>query len=512
MSKFSEQFCNDYWKNYVSRAEAYEAPAIHGLQQMFLKQKAHALSELQAGKQQVFDKAESIKEYTAIMQPILIQVMHGAIANGRELLRPPTPHKADPPLIPSVINVQALNWLKTRIGWAAQQIGEESALKLSQILADGFSQGLSTDDIAKNIGAVFDEFSAVRTKLIARTEVMAASSQGTIEGYQESGVVDKCEFFTAEDERTCEDCDSMNHEEFLTSDAVGVLPLHPNCLLPDVRVHASHLVSANRALYRGDAVEITTKYGHVLTCTPNHPILTPLGFMKAKSLNEGFYVISSSDSERIIASIDPDNNNIPTRIEDVWNTLGMQDGMLLSSVPITPEDFYGDAGSFDGNVDIVHPDSFLLSQISNSYISEHLNEYLFGSRYPTSPLLPAQRPSFAFCDSLIPSFSSNMGGGSSSLSLLGCHQCHRNSVSLAAIAGRNAISEQPLSDYVPAYVELSREFQLRFAGLVTADEIIKIRKFNYIGHVFDLQSLEQLYIGNGIVVKNCRCCWLPIID
>jgi hypothetical protein len=47
--------------------------------------------------------------------------------------------------------------------------------------------------------------------------------------------------------------------------------------------------------------------------------------------------------------------------------------------------------------------------------------------------------------------------------------------------------------------------------LITRDEIVKIRNYNFSGHVYDLQSTSQLYITNGIVVKNCRCAIAGIV-
>ena len=218
-----------YWKTYVSHAESYEAPAISALQSMFNKQKTSSLLALEQGKQVIFDKQESIKEYKQVMTPVLTQVMHGAINNGRDLLKPPTPHKGDPlNPIPSVVSMGALNWLKTRIAWAAEQIGEESAKQLAQILTDDYSAGKSTFQISQDIQAEFDQFSSVRADMIARTEIMSASAQGALEGYKESGVVSKVKFYTAEDERTCDYCNNYHDEVFDIGQEIPI-PLHPNC-------------------------------------------------------------------------------------------------------------------------------------------------------------------------------------------------------------------------------------------------------------------------------------------
>jgi hypothetical protein len=98
-----------------------------------------------------------------------------------------------------------------------------------------------------------------------------------------------------------------------------------------------------------------------------------------------------------------------------------------------------------------------------------------------------------------------VGSGGSGLALLEGHKTHGRNVGLAPIARGDASLNQSPADNAAAYLELSRQFQLRFSGLITADEIIKIRSCDYYGHVYNLQSLEELYINNSVIVKNCRC-------
>ena len=127
-----------------------------------------------------------------------------------------------------MVSQAAIDWLRTRIGWAAAQVGEETAKQLAQALSAGLAAGESIDDIAARIGQVFD-MTGDRAQLIARTETIAASAQGAIEGYGASGVVDKVEFYAAQDERECEDCAALNGEMFAFDLAPAVIPVHPNC-------------------------------------------------------------------------------------------------------------------------------------------------------------------------------------------------------------------------------------------------------------------------------------------
>lgn len=213
-----------YWKDYVSRVESYERRVIYELQMIALEQKQLCLDDLHSEKTPSIDKPAFKKAYRETMTPILTQVMTGAMQSGSELLEPVNPHKEGP----ISLTRAALRWLANRIGWAADEIGTESADRLAALLSDAYARGLGTDEIADLIEREFGYFSDVRAQRIARTETMTASVQGTIEGYKEAGL-DKAEFYTAQDERTCEDCNGMNGEIFEVGDMEGVLPLHPQC-------------------------------------------------------------------------------------------------------------------------------------------------------------------------------------------------------------------------------------------------------------------------------------------
>jgi len=118
-----------------------------------------------------------------------------------------------------------LKWLKTRLGWAAEEIGATLEAELTAALVAGFAKGESIDDIAKRIE---EQFGPMRAERIARTEVMQSSARGNIEGYREAGC-DEAEFMTSLDDVVCETCDEMNGDIETVDDAEAILTLHPNC-------------------------------------------------------------------------------------------------------------------------------------------------------------------------------------------------------------------------------------------------------------------------------------------
>lgn len=505
---YDEMIAEVYWKEYVKRSESYEIKMIKALNDIFNNTQEEITTKIESGeKNALINKSEIREAYKIKVTPILTMCFQESVKAGKELINPENPHKEAPEII-NVLNPQAVEWLKKRIAWAAEEIGETLAKELNDSLLEGFTRGESIPDLTKRVNEFFDN--KTRSQRIARTETISASAQGAIEGYKESGVVQKIQFYTSLDERTCDYCMEYHNKIYQIGQEMPI-PLHPNCLLPNVRVETSHLISGSRAFYRGEAIEITTKNGNVLTCTPNHPILSFNGFIKAKGFNKGDYVISSLNSERIINSIDPNNYNSPSPIKDVWNSLAMQNRMFLTSMPVTSHDFYGDARFFDGNIDIINPDSLLLNN-RNIFISEHTSKYILNSGDSQKFRFSSSGSEFFLSDRLVSTPCSNMRGGSTCLTLLKSHKTHRNNISLTDIANCNTSLNESTIDNSPIYTKLSRKFQSRFTGLITPDKIIDIKRFYYIGHVYDLQSLDQLYIANNIVVKNCRCVFLPVIE
>ncbi len=219
----------EFWKSYVKRVEAYEAPIIKSMTAIFEGQKQEALESMKrpvSPGADLINKQEFIKQYEAAVTPVLSALMSESIKQGMELVAPTNPHK-ESPIIPPVVNARSLEWLKQRIGWAAMEIGEGTAKLLGQALTDGFAAGESMEDIAKRVAAVFD-VSPARAMTIARTETIAASNFGAVEGYKETGIVHKTEWYTAIDERVCPLCETLHGHVSSIGDG-EVPPAHPLC-------------------------------------------------------------------------------------------------------------------------------------------------------------------------------------------------------------------------------------------------------------------------------------------
>jgi len=64
---------------------------------------------------------------------------------------------------------------------------------LRKLLAEGFEQGESIQQLTKRIEGYFSENEKYRAELISRTEVISASNEGALHRYELEGI-DKSEF------------------------------------------------------------------------------------------------------------------------------------------------------------------------------------------------------------------------------------------------------------------------------------------------------------------------------
>lgn len=103
---------------------------------------------------------------------------------------------------------------------------------ISRILSQGLGEGRNPVDMARDIVDKVDGIGRARARTIARTEVISAHAEASLNAYTEaglSGVKVRAEWSTAGDDRVCDECADMEGKEFDIEDAHGMIPLHPNC-------------------------------------------------------------------------------------------------------------------------------------------------------------------------------------------------------------------------------------------------------------------------------------------
>jgi SPP1 gp7 family putative phage head morphogenesis protein len=97
-----------------------------------------------------------------------------------------------------------------RSGLISKAINAETDKQLRATLTEGINAGESIPQLADRITSVFGSLAGYRSERIARTETTAATTFATNTAWQQSGVVEGKEWFTAHDERVCPGCEVMD--------------------------------------------------------------------------------------------------------------------------------------------------------------------------------------------------------------------------------------------------------------------------------------------------------------
>lgn len=448
----------------------------------------------------------------------------------------------------------AVNWnrlpldpLRSLIGFTAngsplRELFDRMGPEVSQLIHDGLIQGVTLgwnpERIARQLRTHFAR-GLSQALTTCRTEVMRAYREGTRAAYLENDdILTGWVWNAACTPRTCAMC--------VTGDTLvsGFLPQ---------KVFARY--------YTGDIVIIETSSGKHLSITPNHPILTRRGWIKAGLLKEGDDVISSVDGDGTALSVGIDNYHMPTAISKVAESFGMVSAEMECSTP----DFHGDG--VGSKVYVVRSDGFLRNE-TLSFIGQEFAEGHFSMRgtgvqpssrfiFPQASGLTALFPrllmrlrmiledlfSFSQGDFSTTDSLRFLGGasrsvhhsqtGSDGVSVdveglgesefafsrqishgnLGIGQLHHAVLLDAIFASSNGIpllfgSQQAAlfensSKTLPTDTELGSNLLGGLTGQVSADRVLKIAIRSFSGHVYNLQTESGWYFSNGIITHNC---------
>ena len=310
---------------------------------------------------------------------------------------------------------------------------------------------------------------------------------------------------------------------------VPAIPLHAHCLLPDQVVAAGSVGAVMKSLYEGRIIEFRTLDGRRLTVTENHPILTLSGFRLAKFLREGDEIVACRDSERMVASINPDDYQGPVRIEDLFASWQHSTSVVTASMPPTPEDFYGDGRFLHGEIHVVYANG-LLRRHAEASIPQPIQQHQFTSCLSAGSL-SATRSALKVSTTSPAAAHSSLGRHGIGAILLDSPISHHQAIRVKTSPWNDASFQQSLAKGSTTHSQFSRELILRFSsGIaiqddngkwrisnnstthITPDRIMKIRDSLYTGPVYDVTDEQyELYTGNDIIVKNCRCVWIPYL-
>lgn len=399
-----------------------------------------------------------------------------------------------------------------------------NAKKLSSRLTQGILNGDSLDKIAENLVGVsgINEASSMRN---ARTMLTAAESQGRQDSYEElaeRGVIQKKIWIATPDGHTRESHLELDGEEVDIDEEFSNgcrFPGDPlcddegeiwNCFVANTKIASdSEIIRSYKHKYHGNIISIKTARGIEFSCTPNHPVLTPGGWVNVKSLNRGDNLCITSGINNEVSRRNPDiNHAFPciNTIHEFFNVFGSKRTCNLGV------DFHGDIPTSD--VEIITSKRFL-GVNSDS-----------GSRNSVDKITLKHSNTFTTCNShLVKRFIgifvapfSFMRSRCEFLSIFFRHLRHSKIHGLGTITLSDTGRVQTINNNRTRNTELNSESLDGFPGVIFVDKIVDIDiKFSHCD-VYNLQTENGYYFVNSIIPQdneknngffaiahNCRC-------
>lgn len=391
-----------------------------------------------------------------------------------------------------------------------------------QLLRDGLPKGAAVELLAREVRTIFAD--PKRAFTIAATEGARAIHGGQMTAAQEAGV-ERHSWLASAD--ACEHCLKLDGKSVKLGEPFWVNPkggpyavvlhppLHPHCVLPDTHVIVPGMLHSTRSSFSGTCYRITLADGNEFACTPNHMLLSGLGFVRASDIVQGDHIICRSGSQRVDGRY-PNDDRQPSRAEDIFDASAIAFGMPTAGVPVSPEYLHGDAAFCQGNIDVVETDSFLLNRNQcGSDFRQHGDETILEH----ADVLAARRFLLDRCG--VSEFGRFLGRLSSLCVMRGTR--HRqasfiaeNRVRIGVLPGRDSLLTKPLENGVASASVFggqlvgsctrqvfSHDF---FHREITLVKVSHVRPFWYSGFVYDFQTASSLYhINNGIISSNCFC-------
>ena len=427
--------------------------------------------------------------------------------------------------------------------------GQAVATALTDAIIRGQNPTRTASQIRAAIGGNMN-----RALTIARTETMRAYREASHRTLTQNGdILQGWVWVASFSRRTCASCLALAGSVHSLDER---MESHPRCLLPGTTIASTaNALAVTKRWTTCEAVKIRTFRGHVLTVTPNHPILTSKGWVQARCIDKSSHVVSALDSQRFFDLIDPNHNHIPSVIDQVWESFSRLPDVSRRIVPAAAENFHGDGEG--GQVDIVLINSKLRSHF-NSSIGQPLVKRTLVVGDIDRAHLSSNSSSNLFLFRNDANSGGSIGGFDISDIFFFCPSCHHQSISTSPISsldfpikqesidarpgdiqaigdilfrhpidiplsslfrnytnsmigGSNAVlNESPINDS-SMNTELLAQLLSGYSGLIQLDQVVDVERFTYSGHVYNLETETGWYVANGIITHNCRCIQAPLL-
>lgn len=398
---------------------------------------------------------------------------------------------------------------------------------ITSSILQGRSVRHMADDLQRRITAMSRD-SAIRT---ARTAVTGAQNAGRMDGYtaaEKMGIRLKKEWLATLDGRTRHSHAALDGERrdngqpfsngcMFPGDPSGAPKEVYNCFIGETQVASDgKIVRSYKHKYEGELIKIETASGVHFSCTPNHPILTPRGWVAAAFLNDGDDLLIASIGDGMNAWGNPHINHIFPRMDALHEFFNEFFGKRTCALGVN---FHGDIPATD--VEIVTHKRFLwddgnLSGRKSVYelLLKLANKSFMGKGAAMKHLWRICKAALRF-----------VRGICKPLSLLWRSLRHPGIHRFGASADGDTGVIEPAIDNLPTDPVFLCEFLDRLPCKVFTDNIIRINRIVAKCHVYNLQTAtghyfvntsiphtNGMYNGSFAIAKNCRCTLIADVE
>ncbi|MCD8207070.1 MAG: hypothetical protein LUD72_03935 [Bacteroidales bacterium] len=407
---------------------------------------------------------------------------------------------------------------------------EQITASVTSSILQGKSLGAISDDL-QNRMQTMSRSSAIRTARTATTAAENAGRQETFSEAQEMGIKCRKQWVATLDDRTREthqqadgqivgvdDTFSVGDDELMyPGDPSGSPEEIYNCFIGETLCATdSDIERSYNHCYEGKLVTVYTASGIEFTCTPNHPILTPNGWIGAGRLHDGDDLLVTFIGDGKVSGWNPNIKHVFSSMSACHKFF---DKVFSERTSILGVNFHGDVAASD--VEIIAKKG-LLRDNGDPRICEGSNEFLL--EHSDKPFV-CKRTFMKHFRRIGPPTLGVMGRCCESLAFFWRRLSHANIHGFRPSTNRDVVLSEYTINNLPAETEIRGNLLDGLSGKVFIDKIVRIEISTSKCHVYNLQtengyyfvsnSLSQRgkrYNGNMIIAKNCRCTVINILD
>lgn len=204
--KGTDEWKQKKWEEKITRNNSYEAKYKKAFLRIFETQEKDIIDELQNTKGMKKKPKWNALKYATMYFTFLSQPQEELYqAEGNEALR-----LAGISDFFVVGETTRNGFLRDNLSRIARDIDKTTKDEIFDIIQRGENEGMGVDEIVRNVQTKFSQYKTNRVEAIVRSETIYASTEASIQSWEQSGVVEGKEWFTAIDERVCPHCNSMN--------------------------------------------------------------------------------------------------------------------------------------------------------------------------------------------------------------------------------------------------------------------------------------------------------------